>query len=840
MELEHKGDDSRPSALQIENNSFDDEERLSANIDDVLAASPRISENTKLNDNNDENKPSQKSGSSPNRHFRSNAETDISIIPKRCDNAISLGHSNSSKYLHPDFKPRLSHTKSILSAMSAFSGSTGRGTRSGPRQFSDFSPFECYKYTFFVLMFTIMAALGRTIGSYNYLISHQVQRALIDQYFVSSAPFAFNAGEKTLKDVDQYFEIYDWMTSILIPVLLPEVDANNQLLDGEANPGTMHLVSGQNRILGAIQIRQLRVKEEECLEPSEHWVCYPPWDERNEATQDMPSGVTWKSKEELGEHVAWWGKRNSYSGSGYAVDLPLNQTAALLEVQRLKTTKFIDRATRWIVNDFVVYNYELNLHCIGRISFELPASGGVIPTYEVKTWNFYRYESTRGRVCLAIEILVLCFIVYFTFEEIWEFKTEGWTEYKNDHWNSLDIINLIFFYINIAMRIREVVRTKGIELLPPDNTFLNLRDLAKGTEYEAYLLTVNGFLMWIKMFKYLTFSKRIRFLFEMLARSSNDLLIFGIVLCVVNLAFATVGFIAFSSDVEDFRSLHHSFMNLLRYFITELPYDDLRNSNRKFGSIYFCAFQWVIMLIMANVFIAILCDAYADVIAEVDAAGEKEEFSKLFAGAIGLKDRFGKIMKKIKSFAHLDKDKDGKLSAKELAQGLGVTQTAANSMIDHFDTDDDGQLDKEEYAEWVKSKKEEFEKANKKDVQENQVVPISEENASAADAADLASEENAVIERMERMDSMVADLVEQQNSELDGNGPFIDDRVRQASQNLDHFVNRVSRNDFLQEEEVPVVRGRNEQNQREDIARNDGDEESVHSDADYDFVKRDI
>ena len=27
MELEHKGDDSRPSALQIENNSFDDEER---------------------------------------------------------------------------------------------------------------------------------------------------------------------------------------------------------------------------------------------------------------------------------------------------------------------------------------------------------------------------------------------------------------------------------------------------------------------------------------------------------------------------------------------------------------------------------------------------------------------------------------------------------------------------------------------------------------------------------------------------------------------------------------------------------------------------------------------
>merc|ERR1719334_454855 len=128
----------------------------------------------------------------------------------------------------------------------------------------------------------MMAVLGRTIGAYNYLISHQVQRSLTDQYFVSSDPFAFNAGEKTLEDVDQYFEIYDWMTSILVPVLLPEVDANNQLIDEDANPETMNLVSGQNRILGAIQIRQLRVKEMQCLELSENWKCYPSWNGDNE------------------------------------------------------------------------------------------------------------------------------------------------------------------------------------------------------------------------------------------------------------------------------------------------------------------------------------------------------------------------------------------------------------------------------------------------------------------------------------------------------------------------------------------------------------------------------
>lgn len=96
---------------------------------------------------------------------------------------------------------------------------------------------------------------------------------------------------------------------------------------------------------------------------------------------------------------------------------------------------------------------------------------------------------------MAFEIIFCCFVLYFTFEEVYEFKTEGWAEYKEDRWNFVDIINLFFFFLNIAMRIREIVRVKNMDLLPPDNTFVNFRDLAKGIEYEAYLLAVNGTLM---------------------------------------------------------------------------------------------------------------------------------------------------------------------------------------------------------------------------------------------------------------------------------------------------------------------------------------------------------
>merc|ERR1719319_1575680 len=129
---------------------------------------------------------------------------------------------------------------------------------------------------------------------------------------------------------------------------------------------------------------------------------------------------------------------------------------------------------------------------------------------------------------------------------------------------------------------------------------------------------VNGFLLYLKMFKYMTFSRRIKFLFAMFKRSANDLFIFCIVLSVVFAAFGMVGFLAFSTDVHDFRSLPHAMVNLVRFTIAEPPYDELRNSNKALGSLYFGVWGLVMLLILANVFIAILCDAYADVIGEVE------------------------------------------------------------------------------------------------------------------------------------------------------------------------------------------------------------------------------
>lgn len=55
-----------------------------------------------------------------------------------------------------------------------------------------------------------------------------------------------------------------------------------------------------------------------------------------------------------------------------------------------------------------------------RLAFELPATGGVTPSYVVRPVKLIRYVSAFDYFILACEFIFCVFIVYYTIEEIIE------------------------------------------------------------------------------------------------------------------------------------------------------------------------------------------------------------------------------------------------------------------------------------------------------------------------------------------------------------------------------------------------------------------------------------
>jgi len=377
------------------------------------------------------------------------------------------------------------------------------------------------------------------------------------------------------------------------------------------------------------------------------------------------------------------GKYLVYEGDGNVYDLGPHPTDAFRELKEIWAGGFIKRDSRVLFFDFVTLNPYLNLHTVGRLCFELPTDGGVITKSEIKTWRFWRYLGVRGRTLFATEVIIVLMVVYYTWLELSEIYCWGFRKYIESTWNVVDWVNLVFFYLTIIWRIKEVLSHK------PSMTNLKLFESYRRYVWmfymEAHFNMVNGFLLYFKLFKYLNASKRMRLLFTMFYKTWKSIFYFVIILFVFYLAYGIGGFLVFSSDVSDYRQLHFAILNLFRYTVTDMDYDSLRQSNIVAGGIYYVCWTLTMALILVNVFVAIVTQGYEEAQEDCNEDGETT-FSKFLP--VHIRERI---------FSHTDVDKCGHLDAAELAKAHGFTLKEAREIVEKYDTDNDGKLDMNEF-----------------------------------------------------------------------------------------------------------------------------------------------
>lgn len=98
---------------------------------------------------------------------------------------------------------------------------------------------------------------------------------------------------------------------------------------------------------------------------------------------------------------------------------------------------------------------------------------------------------------------------------------------------------------------------------------------------------VNGFLLFLKLFKYLTFSPRLLFLVGIMKKAYCDILIFMVAFMIIMFGFALMGYIAFSSDVFTFRTFDKGIANLVQYLVTDMDINAMMSSSKFIGNLYY-------------------------------------------------------------------------------------------------------------------------------------------------------------------------------------------------------------------------------------------------------------
>ncbi|CAH6952351.1 Pkd2l1 [Phodopus roborovskii] len=470
--------------------------------------------------------------------------------------------------------------------------------------------------------------------------------------------------------------------------------------------GSHSFIYYENLLLGVPRLRQLRVRNDSCVVHEdfreEIWNCYDVYspDKEDQLPFGPLNGTAWTyhSQNELGGS-SHWGRLTSYSGGGYYLDLPGSRQASAEVLRGLREGLWLDRGTRVVFIDFSVYNANINLFCILRLVVEFPATGGGIPSWQIRTVKLIRYVSNWDFFIVGCEVIFCVFIFYYVVEEILEIYLHRF-HYLHSIWNILDLVIILLSIVAVGFHIfrtLEVNRLMGKLLQQPD-TYADFEFLAFWQTQYNNMNAVNVFFAWIKVpgtclpplpqcprspslawvlspwsdlapprapsgprsaprlplflplvsprllqiFKYISFNKTMTQLSSTLARCAKDILGFAVMFFIVFFAYAQLGYLIFGTQVENFSTFVKCIFTQFRIILGDFDYNAIDNANRILGPVYFVTYVFFVFFVLLNMFLAIINDTYSEVKEELASQEDELQLSDL------LKQSYKKTLLKLR------------------------------------------------------------------------------------------------------------------------------------------------------------------------------------------------
>lgn len=479
---------------------------------------------------------------------------------------------------------------------------------------------------------------------------------------------------------------------------------NNQSME----TGDQSFIYYENMLLGVPRMRQIKMKNNSCTVhkdfQDEIFGCFDVYNMNKEQDVNfgLINGTAWDyhtEKEMRGS--SHWGLLTTYSGAGYYQDLNRTKEESRAIIRELMSNLWLDRGTRALFIDFSTYNANINMFCVVRLVVEFPATGGAIPSYQIRTVRLIRYITAWDFFILACELIFCLFILYYIVEEILEIRIHKFSYFKSI-WNILDIVIILLAVIAIIFNIFRTVKVDNLlgHLLANPDIYADFEFLAFWQTQYNNMNAVNLFFAWIKIFKYISFNKTMTQLSSTLGRCAKDIVGFAIMFFIVFFAYAQLGYLLFGTEVEAFSTFAKCIFTQFRIILGDFDYDAIDRANRVLGPIYFITYVFFVFFVLLNMFLAIINDTYSEVKEELSTQKDelqftdiiKQSYMKTFMKLKVKKEKISDVEKALHSGSGEIEFKDFRETLKE----MGHADHEISEAFSKFDKDGNQVLDEAE------------------------------------------------------------------------------------------------------------------------------------------------
>ncbi|XP_065672469.1 polycystin-1-like protein 2 isoform X9 [Hydra vulgaris] len=486
----------------------------------------------------------------------------------------------------------------------------------------------------YFLFSTVVFYLGYiSRGSYPYYQTRDVEELFNLKIRPTMTVNKFKVFE-TLQSSDDF---WPWMDSFFLPLLHSEpwFNLSDRYKDNDNMnfPGKVFLPDLMSKVVNGIRIRQVRVKKDSCIMSSKiselfKIPCLSDYKMNVEEVQDFdfdwqkskmysspinPLTIPWRyqTSEEL-DGYPLSATLEIYSGGGYVIEIfPKWKNKDV--VNELKQKKWIDRQTRALIIEFVLFNAATNHFTMVTIVFEIPSFGGMVPYFDVTTFNLYTSTTENSFVTIGLQIIFLLLMFVFTTREFKLLYKKSWS-YFHEFWNVIEAVLVVLSILAVVFFFYKVQLVKDlIQRLPKKQPqkFINFQFASYWDTMYTYIVSLLVFFVTLKFIKLLRFNRRVSLLSSTLSVAFFPLSMLGITFVVALCAIISFCTIVFGVLLEGYQTYLGTISSVISLFLGKFSFYTFVKASPVLGPLFFLGFNIFMIWILMNMFISILNDSLA-------------------------------------------------------------------------------------------------------------------------------------------------------------------------------------------------------------------------------------
>ncbi len=307
------------------------------------------------------------------------------------------------------------------------------------------------------------------------------------------------------------------------------------------------------------------------------------------------------------------GEISSYKGDGFRTELIIDQETTGQTLKELKENLWIDRQTRALFLEFILYNADSNLFAFVKLWAEIPITGGFLSDGDVTMIRVYA-TGFSGIYMRVMEVLFLASLIVNIGLSFYQLTIEN--NFKTCIKTPRIIVDIFLFILCLFLVLFFILRylTTTDLITQIKGKVIHFIPFPKAIFFHEFFFYILAFVVTFAVFKFiilLRLMERIAKLAASLKHSGHQLIpiifsfIFGI------LIYAMLGYLAFHHETMAYRTYYTSIEMLVAFALGQVKgMEDLLDDSKPMLQFYVISFVLFAQFFMINVLVSVILDSH--------------------------------------------------------------------------------------------------------------------------------------------------------------------------------------------------------------------------------------